>query len=297
MQPQAQNIFHNCPVCGSEKLKDLSAFRHVYLCRCKACGFVFSRRKPSLVELEDYYTQYTYGDHYYSSPLTLKRYKELLQSFEPYRKNNRLLDVGCGNGDFLLVAKEMGWDCVGTEFSPKAVEICKSKGLNVLQGDLKTLTDGLGAFDIITSFEVIEHINTPANEVGLMHKHLRPGGLLYITTPNFNSLMRILLGQRYDAIVYPEHLSYFTPSSLNYLMNMQGFKKISIKTTGFSFSRFRNALFSRKENPFTQDSADEQFRKMMDSGPALRAFKIFWDGLFNMTGRGLSMKGRFEKRS
>lgn len=297
MKLQAESIFNKCPVCDSRKLTDFKAYRHVFLCRCNSCGFIFSRLKPTLAELEDYYSQYTYGDHYYSSPLTQKRYQELLKSFEPFRKTNRLLDVGCGVGDFLLVAKELGWDCLGIEFSQKAVEVCQKKGLNVLQGSLASVSSQLPVFDVITSFEVIEHINTPREEVALIGHHLRKEGLLFLTTPNFNSLMRRLLGHRYDAIVYPEHLSYFSPSSLLFLLESNGFQKKKIITSGFSFSRFKNSISKTKQSPFTPNSSDEQIRNVLESGRLLRSLKKIADWFFNISGTGLSMKAWFIKKS
>lgn len=284
-----------CPVCNSSDLKELKGFSKVYLAKCQQCSFVFSRKKPSTEELAAYYDQYFYGDNNYSSPITRKRFEELLDTFEPYRKNNRLLDVGCGSGDFLMAARDRGWDCTGTEFSPKAVEICQKKGLNVVQGNLKSFAGKFNEFDVITSFEVVEHINTPQEEIKYINKNLRSGGLFYLTTPNFNSLIRMFLGNRYDAIVFPEHLSYFTPRTLQFLMKNTGFQKIRLITTGFSFSRFRNAMFSRKENPFTPVSTDEKFRIAMESGVVFRGLKSFIDWLFSISGTGLSMKAWFHK--
>ena len=285
-----------CPVCSSSELKDLTGFSKFYLAKCQQCTFVFSRKKPSNEELAAYYDQYFYGEDYYSSPITRKRFEELLDTFEPYRKNNRLLDVGCGTGDFLMAARERGWECTGIEFSPKAVEICRKKGLKVFQGDLHAVSSLLPDFDVITSFEVIEHINTPREEMDSVKKHLRIGGVFYLTTPNFNSLIRMMLGSRYDAIVFPEHLSYFTPRSLNFLMKSIGFQKVRLITTGFSFSRFRNAIFSRKENPFTPISTDEKFRMAMESGVLFQGIKSGINWLFSFSKTGLSIKGWFEKR-
>ena len=289
--------FNNCIVCGSANILDLKRYSRAHLCRCNACSFVFARNKPELKELEFYYSNYSYNKDYYVSDVTLKRYQNILKGFEPFRKTNRLLDIGCGNGDFLMAAKEKGWDCTGVEFSPKAVEICKRKGLSVFEGGLKTVSEQLTEYDIITSFEVIEHINTPLEEIGLIRKHLRIGGLLYLTTPNFNSLMRKLLGNRYDAIVYPEHLGYFNPKSLAHLMKVSGLEKIAIKTTGFSFSRFKNGILSRKEDPYTRYSSDERFRIFMESWVVFQALKSLSDWLFSITGSGLTLKAWFIKKS
>ena len=285
-----------CPVCNSNKINPIRGYHSAFLGKCRECSFIFSQKEPSHEELENYYLRYSYSENYYSSPLTQLRYNQLLEKMEPFRKNNRILDVGCGNGDFLLVAKSRGWDCWGTEFSESAVSICRHKGLNVLHGSLEELTDQIPDFDIITSFEVLEHILTPAKEVRLFHQKLRPGGLLYITTPNFNSLMRKLLRGKYDVILYPEHLAYFTPLTLQKLLEDAGFKQKKMITTGFSINRLLNSLLGRNQNPFSADSIDEKFRIALESNLVFKGLKESIDKIFTYFGTGLSLKAWFEKK-
>jgi glycosyltransferase involved in cell wall biosynthesis/2-polyprenyl-3-methyl-5-hydroxy-6-metoxy-1,4-benzoquinol methylase len=287
----------NCPLCNNSSLALMNEYKTARLAKCQTCGFVFSQKIPTEKELSDYYAKYSYGDDYYSSPLTSLRYDMLLEKFEPYRKHNRILDVGCGNGQFIEAAIKKGWEAWGTEYSKEAVLQVQIKGLNVLQGRLDDLLDILPQFDIITSFEVIEHINNPANELKLMDTLLRPGGIIYITTPNFNSVLRYLLKHRYDVITYPEHLSYYTPSTIKYLMQSRGFKVKKIESTGFSFSRLRNGLTGKIEDPFTSESMDEKFRIFLESNFIFRLIKSSFDRLFTLSGTGLSIKGWFEKRS
>ena len=293
----SNSLLLTCPLCENRRIKRKKGYEAAFLIKCQHCGFVFSGKIPTLPELAAFYESYTYDENYYSSPLTRLRYARLLDEMEPYRQNNRLLDVGCGNGDFLMQARERGWECWGTEFSDAAVNLCKAKGLKVLKGTLEELNNELPTFDIITSFEVLEHILTPRREVDLTIQHLRTGGLFYVTTPNFNSLMRYLLGHRYDAIIYPEHLVYFTPESLTRLLKNQGFEKKRMEVTGFSLSRFRNSLFGMKESPFTPDSLDERFRLFMEKHRVLRALKNSTDQLFTTFNAGLAIKAWFEKKS
>jgi SAM-dependent methyltransferase len=206
-----------CIVCGSLNLKAIKGFEHASLTRCGECGMVFSSANPTLQQLEEYYKGYGRND--YLSPITIKRYHEILDQFESARKNNRILDVGCGIGYFLDVAKERGWEVYGTEFTDKAIEICESKGIKMHKGPLNPINYSPESFDVITSFEVIEHINTPNPEVSNISKLLRKDGLFYITTPNFNSTLRYYLGPKYNVIGWPEHLSYYTPSTFENLMN------------------------------------------------------------------------------
>lgn len=290
-------IVDSCPLCNSFSLILMSAYKEARLTNCQTCGFVFSQRNPTEKELSDYYVKYSYVDNYYHSPLTSIRYERLLEEFALYKKNNRILDVGCGNGQFLEEAKRKGWETWGTEYSKGAVLHTQKKGLNVLHGRLNEVLEDLPQFDVITSFEVIEHLNNPAREIDLMKNILRPGGIIYITTPNFNSVLRYLLKHRYDVITYPEHLIYFTPKTLTYLMKTKGFDVERIETTGFSLSRLKNGFKkSKSENPFTSESTDEVLRNYLESNKILQFIKSSVNKLFTISGTGLSLKGLFIKK-
>ena len=124
----------NCLICGSNKIKTLNGYEHAHLVKCKNCHFVFSLQIPTQQELICHYEGYGRDD--YLSDITIKRYNEVLDEFEKYRKNNRILDIGCGVGYFLEVAKQRGWDVYGTEFTDEAVQICEDKGIQMHQGVL-----------------------------------------------------------------------------------------------------------------------------------------------------------------
>ena len=98
------------------------------------------------------------------------------------------------------------------------MEICSKKGIYMKKGVLNPKDYNSQEFDVITSFEVIEHINNPREELQNFYKILRKGGMVYCTTPNFNSLLRYRLKEKYNVICYPEHLSYYTPKTLKYVL-------------------------------------------------------------------------------
>ena len=287
-----------CLVCKGSSLKYLQKYSESYLCKCKDCGFVFSKRIPSEQELIEHYQGY--GRQDYLSDVTVKRYEELLESFEPYRKTNKILDVGCGIGYFLEVAKRKGWEVYGTEFTSEAVEICESKGINMKKGVLKPSDFGL-EFDVVTSFEVLEHINNPNEEIANFKKVLRKGGLVYLTTPNFNSLLRYRLKEQYGVITYPEHLSYYTPKTLSKLFKYNGFSCKKVETTGISFSRLKNGRQKQNvaekviEKPVSQNSTDEKIRQATESNPLLGWMKRKVNYTLSFFGVGDSLKVRFEK--
>ena len=209
MEHKRDNTRAACAVCGSRRLRPLPAYRRAHLVRCRDCGLVFAGRDPSEEELARNYGEYSREDA--DSPLTRQRYRELLDRFEPYRRTGRILDMGCGIGYFLEEAERRGWEAHGSEFEPRAVEIVRGKGLRCLQAPLHADSLEPGSFDVITAFEVVEHLREPQAEAATIAAALRPGGLFYCTTPNFGSLSRRLLRARWRVIAYPEHLSYFTP--------------------------------------------------------------------------------------
>ena len=231
---------HNeCLISGSKDLRRLKGYEEANLVKSEPLGFVFSKSIPTNEELVKHYEKYSRQD--YLSPVTIKRYDELLAMFEKYRKTNRMLDAGCGIGYFLQYAAKKGWEVYGTEFTDAAIESCEAKGIIMKKGQLSVDWYEEGFFDIITSFEVLEHINNPVPEVNNFQKLLRKGGVLYFTTPNFNCFERFWLRSKYSVICYPEHLCYYTPRTVNFLMRKMGLHKVSLKTSGISLSRLSNS--------------------------------------------------------
>lgn len=282
-----------CLVCGGVKLKPLMKKNGADLLICGDCRFVFFRQIPTPEELENYYKGYGRND--YLSPITIKRYHEILDRFEPYRKNNRLIDVGCGIGYFLEEAKKRGWEVYGTEYTDKAIAICQYKGINMSKGALDPKNYEPGFFDVVTSFEVMEHINNPREEVKCFNEILRSGGALYITTPNYNSLSRLQLGGDWTVILYPEHLSYYTPSTLTYLLAGAGFSPVRVETTGISITRFKRAKKISDQPLISASSDDEKLRTAMEGNRWLASLKQGVNGLLTLAGRGDSLKGLYQR--
>jgi 2-polyprenyl-3-methyl-5-hydroxy-6-metoxy-1,4-benzoquinol methylase len=280
-----------CLQCGSELLKPLNHYHKAGLVCCKSCNFVFCDRIPTQSELIAHYN--TYPRHETISEITIKRYKELANKFESFRINNKWLDVGCGNGHMLSEAKKLNWEVYGTEFTDRAVEICSSKGISMNQGALNTSNYKKGQFDIITFIEVIEHINSPNKELSDFHYLLRKGGLLYITTPNFNSISRNLLKENWSIIEYPEHLCYYTAKTLHDALVRNGFEKLELKTTGLSVSRIsnnQNHLISEKE------SKDESLRNLTENKSWAKKSKKLANSLLNLVKKGDNLKALYIKK-
>lgn len=289
--PQYQT---RCLITGKEDLSPLQKFPKTELVKSKGSGLVFSRKIPSQEELENHYNNYSRSGKL--SYITIKRYGELLDQFEKYRNSNKILEVGCGNGDFLVEAKKRGWETYGTEYTEEAAQVAKQSGINMHHGVLDPENYSRHDFDIVVSIEVIEHINNPLEEVSNIYKLLRKGGLFYVTTPNFNTPERYYLEEEYKVISYPEHLIYFTPKTLTLLMTTVGFHKEKILTTGINVSSFRSKKMRRSEGRQggIKDS-DQVLRDNIESSILLRLAKKGANSILTLFKIGNAIKGYYVK--
>jgi len=268
------------------------------LVKCANCGFVFSKWIPTEKYLIEFYNAYPEYQHW--NDITSSRYRELLVSFEKYRQTNNLLEVGSGEGFFLDEAKAKNWNVYGIEFIDRFIERCRQRGMVMHRGKLDVSNYAENSMDIIIWIEVIEHINDPVNELKKFSKLLRKGGIVYLTTPNFNSFTRLILKEKLNLISYPNHLAYYTKSSMNYLFERNGFQKVSLQTTGLSPGRLvaawkrRNSKETDTPTSETQ-KVDEPLRQKIESSAFLKFSKGAVNTLLNFTGTGDVLKGIFRK--
>ena len=269
----------------------MPAYSRAFLVKCQGCSLVFGSKNPSHAELTAHYTNYP--RYTGLSPITEKRYNELLDKFEVFRKSNNLIDLGCSNGLFLECAKKRGWNVYGTEYAQESIDYCAKKGIKVFKSDQLPEEFFKMQFDVVTSFEVIEHINTPNPEMEFVKKILRKGGGFYVTTPNFNSFSRFLLKEKWNVIEYPEHLTYFTAKTLDKLMRRHGFKKDFLITTGISFLRFNQSRGKDEINRTLNNNVDENLRQSIEKNLLLQWAKSFINFLLNAFKIGDAMKGLY----
>ncbi len=283
----------NCLLCGKATLKNVFGDDH-FITKCTSCSFVFSRVIPSIKKLEKHYDEYPLENKV--SEITLKRYNEILDLFEPYRQTGRLLEFGCGEGYFLEVALKRNWKVVGIEISDKLVKICKDKNILTYKTLSQIPSDENNKFDMAVSIEVIEHLNDPKPYMQEINSLLRNGGGLYMTTPNFNCLSRFILGKKWNNIVFPEHLCYYTVKTMKSMLSLNGFKEIKSQTLGISPARYKYALLNwkktKEEAPIQYDynEKDRDFRNKMEGNIFLSKIKLLMNSLFNISRLGESLK-------
>jgi 2-polyprenyl-3-methyl-5-hydroxy-6-metoxy-1,4-benzoquinol methylase len=292
------NKHNQCPLCNTTHIKN---FRGYYkkngLMRCSKCGFVFMENIPGVEELNNSYGFYSYEKEEEVSPITIKNYNALLDEFEQFRKTNCLLDIGCGRGWFLQQAQKRGWRTFGTEYSKSAIQLCKNDGIEMKQEPLIMGSFNKESFDIITSFEVMEHLHQPDEGMRRISFWLRKGGLFYCTTPNFNSLMRYYLKTDYNYVItYPEHLSYFTKTTLNQLAINNGLSPLKFLSTGISFLLLKKTKIKENPNFKSSDYNDEKLRGNISSKWHLGLVKKIVNKLLTLTNWGMTLKGYYLKK-
>lgn len=140
----------------------------------------------------------------------------------------RLLDVGCGNGKFLAFATELGWQSEGVDFDANAVQVAREQGLVAHHGSIDTLRDRSEYYDVITLSHVIEHVHDPVTMLSRCRSLLKPGGLLWLETPNLTSAGYARYGQFWRGLEPPRHLALFTWSSMHNALVQAGFSETQV---------------------------------------------------------------------
>ncbi len=140
-----------------------------------------------------------------------------------------VLDIGCGNGEYLLRLKSIGWQCQGVEFNETALAICRKQGLEVFHGDLKAANFAAESFDFVTAHHLIEHTADPAELVREMARVTKPGGTILIRTPNSKALGRRWFGVNWFDNDVPRHLMLFCPASLAIIAEQHGLQLLKLR--------------------------------------------------------------------
>jgi 2-polyprenyl-3-methyl-5-hydroxy-6-metoxy-1,4-benzoquinol methylase len=219
---------------------------------CVNCGAIFQNPMPSAEEIAhfypDHYTVYKeetpvksvsnfekavlktrYGYDHLSVPFPYVLLARLMagsffRDTPAFVPNGKVLDIGCGNGEFLLKLKHLGWSCQGVEFNQKAVAVCRAAQLDVFQGELTEAAFASGSFDLITAHHFIEHVANPNKVIAEIARLLKPSGKLLLRTPNSQSLGRAWFGRYWFANDVPRHLILFSPKNMNMLASQYGLK-------------------------------------------------------------------------
>jgi SAM-dependent methyltransferase len=167
----------------------------------------------------------------------------------------RLLDVGCGEGTFLVEMREAGWEVHGLEPDAEAAAVAAAAGVPVVSAPIEEASLEPGSFDAVTMNHVIEHLHDPVEALRRCHRVLRPGGMLWIATPNLDARGHAVFGADWIGLDPPRHLVLFTRDSLTQAVEDSGFTRDAFAvdyTAEYVFPR--SATVAARENPRDRDA-------------------------------------------
>lgn len=232
-----------CLVCASPA-KPVGVKSGYPFYRCRDCGLLFVWPIPAdnlTIYSEDYFAGahggFGYVDYDQDKAQMTSTFESYLEILAARSSGvGDLLDVGAATGFFLDLARARGWRTVGVEPSAFAVRVATKKGLDVKQGVVENLDIPAASFDVITMWDVIEHVNDPRASLAAAFRLLRPGGILAINTPDSGSILARLLGLRWHLVLPPEHLVLFHQESLRRLLAESRFEVTAVKRIGKRFT-------------------------------------------------------------
>jgi 2-polyprenyl-3-methyl-5-hydroxy-6-metoxy-1,4-benzoquinol methylase len=234
----------DCPLCDRSAFRELvakDAPERQWFYRCGGCGLV--RMVSDRPERPDYWDDEGVTLQVYSNDTVRAEMRARYERYLPVITalcggTGKVLDAGCGIGNFLVFAREAGWSVAGVEVSEKASAIARSRGLDVERARLEDSQLPAAAFDAVTLWDVLAQIDTPLAALCVVQEKLKPGGTLFLETPNEGFWMRSVFrtafqasGGRVDLLryfYYPDHRFYFTAGSLHRMLEKTGFRDIRV---------------------------------------------------------------------
>lgn len=237
-------VYITCPACGSksstsEFLKN--GFKYV---SCKKCFTLFVNPRPSFKDIERFYSyskSTCFWVNKFFKPVAEIRRKEIFKPRAEYiaeiiRRKNRLIvgDIGAGFGIFLEELRNIlpSNQYIAIEPSYEMATICSNKHLLVRQKCLEDIATNEMRFDVLTAFELIEHLYDPRKFFKKVHSLLKPNGYFFMTTLNVEGFDVAFLWDKSKSVMPPHHLNFLNPRSIKYLLEKNGFKIVEISTPG-----------------------------------------------------------------
>lgn len=284
-----------CVACGSKDRQPLGMKNELELLRCRNCATLYTPYSPWYSS--EYFYEVYYPEQSLSPPAFVQtRLEEITDGFSSYRKENRLLDIGCGAGNLLLAARKNGWNAQGLDVAEQATEHVRLLGFEVFHGELQQAQFPSQHFDVITAAEILEHLSDPRLLVQEVARILRPGGLFWTTTPHARGLSARVLGLQWRCIWPPEHLQLFSVAGIKALLRDAGFRQISFQTTGGNPFEILHAMGMKKDAPkatdqrFDRVATSYQLNESLMKSRSRRVVKDVINGMLNVSRLGDSLK-------
>ncbi len=241
-----------CPVCNNDKCKFIIELNSYELVRCTKCSIVFvDIEETNSTEANIYENNVFYNYLNKEHIITAAYYDNILDKISKHygAKKIKILEFGCGSGQFLLRAKNKGIDAYGLDFSPYS-EVAKEKfNLNIETKNINNTAYEPDTFDVIISHATYEHIYELTDVTQKLLLLLKKKGLFIISgVPNFSLLSRILFNNYY-LNAPPGHINYFEKRTIKMFFQKQNILPLKIKIYGADIWFLRrqiNKIFKKK---------------------------------------------------
>jgi 2-polyprenyl-3-methyl-5-hydroxy-6-metoxy-1,4-benzoquinol methylase len=275
----------SCELCGSAEQTRRYVFDDIEVVRCRSCGLVFNpayhQLNPRRLYTSDYFLDrggYFCTPEKATTPMEelaehIRSFREGLKLIRVHRERGRLLDVGCAVGLFLSMARKQGWQVWGVDVSEYATSVAKrSFEHGIYTGELVDARFSSGFFDVITLWDVVEHLVHPLSVLREVRRILKDDGIVLLDTPNEGALIRkaayLIYQMLARKVTYPArklyhiyHLHYFSDATLRRLFDLSGFEVIEMlpraipreKGRGNSLERAMVKAFGVLEKPLGMD--------------------------------------------
>ncbi|MCG3164353.1 MAG: Ubiquinone biosynthesis O-methyltransferase [Bacteroidia bacterium] len=232
-----------CNSCGSSEYKLFYSEGGHDLVKCKNCSLVYLKTQPTEDELKEIYSfKKGYHNQFADNQELIEDYerrgKAKLEIVKKHIKSGNVLDVGCSAGFFLKAAKDEGFNTFGVELSPDTAKIARERyGLNVVTSTLENAGFENDFFDLVTFFDVLEHVPDPTAILKEANRITKKNGLVIVGLPNVDGLFPRISLFLYPITGYwwhhemPIHLFQFTKRTLNKILAKTGYEKKEIIDT------------------------------------------------------------------
>ncbi len=277
----------SCPLCHSQETPVLEGF-FIDCLRCRHCGFVFSQgvedsSDPQLYD-EEWAKTEVHPTFWYQNGRFVARneafWDGVLRRVQPFRRLNRLLDVGCSAAFFLKMAHDRGWEVQGIEVSDFGVNFSRKElGIDVRQGTLQDAAFQNESFDVVFSSHVLEHISDPRALVHEMIRILRPGGALVSVIPTQYATPSYRFLGDFGGEGPPRHVSFFTKRTFKRLMEEEKLRVIHSRQN-IEIQRLLAAIRGRRPKPAKSTNGGQSAGTAMPTvsregwNPLLRSVKL-----------------------
>ncbi|MBI5557291.1 MAG: methyltransferase domain-containing protein [Deltaproteobacteria bacterium] len=233
-----------CPICESNRHSVVFIKRGYTFVRCEECELVFVNPQvlPDIVEgaysgqkgipastSTDLWMEILLNEkeaawrsEYFSSILSF------IEKFQPQKSH--LLDIGCGVGHFLSIARQNGWQTTGLELSEKGSAHCKKNGLTVFQKTIEEVALSADTFDVVTLLGVLEHMVDPKRTLANAVRVMKPGGVISVVVPNVYSLLAMILREKAVTFDGREHMIFFSADTLQKIFQKVGLEVLHCDT-------------------------------------------------------------------